>query len=250
MTEETRMRQGESNYTVWIQPALDQSGSITVTFGRAGDFLRIASGAHEETVPIPAGLGSRFLHEMAALEPLTIPQPPSKLMIDGIALLCRVRKEGGSNTFQLQSPRPAKEPRQCGFFVALYQLASDVVREPASVHFLEQFWYFGDSRLPVKVFDESPRRIRLFDGLSSDELGELQEFFESIPREEPVLMDLSGFRGMGTVLYPLFVGFQERPGRTVWWVNEYTSWQLSEAGLPPASLFRHWEKALVALRAP
>jgi hypothetical protein len=40
--------------------------------------------------------------------------------------------------------------------------------------------------------------------LSSTHGKKLEALFASVPLERPVLMDLTNFEGMGTLLYPLF----------------------------------------------
>jgi hypothetical protein len=60
-------------------------------------------------------------------------------------------------------------------------------------------------------------------------------------------MDLSGFEGMGTLLYPLFARFHTRPGRTAWLVNAPAARQLLEAGIPRSHLHETLEAARAAL---
>ena len=110
----------------------------------------------------------------------------------------------------------------------------------------EMFGYIHDG-LPVKRFDEVPRRIRLFGGLTSTNAKELEALFASVSPDEPLLMDLSGFEGMGTLLYPLFTRFHTRPGRTAWWVNRSAARQLLGADIPRSHLHDTLEAARAAL---
>ncbi|WP_164010090.1 hypothetical protein [Pyxidicoccus trucidator] len=237
-------------YGVHFSPSFDEKGLIAATFSEAGDTVTIASERNattSETVAIPSERGLRFLDELAALDPLGIPDA-LELGADGITLECLIRQEGGVRRFNAWSPDAQHSPRQHGFVLALYRLAADLAREPALVEFLEQLHgYLGTGGLPVKVFEETPRRIRFFGGLSSPDAEALEAFFASLPPEEPLLMDLSGFEGMGTLLHPLFARFHARPGRTAWWVNRSAARHLTAAGVPGTCLHPDLESALAAL---
>lgn len=238
---------GMPHYSVQLEPAFHEPGHILVTLGPDGDSVSIVSTKSSETVPLSTEQGLWFLDEMAALDPLGIPDA-REAGIDGITLRGHSQQDTGSRTFTAWSPDAHSFPRQRGFALALYRLATGVAREPATVAWLEQLFRYLEDGLPVKVFDGPPLRIRLFGSLSTRNTKELESLFASIPPEEPVLMDLSGLEVMGSLLYPLFARFHARPGRTVWWVNVPASIYLQASGVPPARLYRDREAALAALR--
>jgi hypothetical protein len=97
------------------------------------------------------------------------------------------------------------------------------------------------------VFEGTPRRIRLFGGLSSSHEQALQSLFASVGSGEPVLMDLSNLEGMGTLLHPLFARFHARTGRTAWWVSAPAARHLEEAGIPRDCLYEDLELARAVL---
>ncbi|MDY7232474.1 hypothetical protein [Hyalangium rubrum] len=238
---------GMTGYCVRLSPSFDDKGHILATFGPAGSAVSIACGpSTAETVDVPNARGLQFLEEVTALDPLGIPDV-SSLGLDGISLECLVQEARGNHRFFAWSPSPDSSPRQHGFVMALFRLAMDVAQVPATVEYLEQVFGYVSSELPVKVFEETPRRIRLFGGLSSYHLEALQSLFDSVGPGEPVLMDLSNSEGMGTLLHPLFARFHARMGRTVWWVNAPAARHLGEAGIPRDCLYEEFESARAAL---
>ncbi|HZI14766.1 MAG TPA: hypothetical protein VE153_30640 [Myxococcus sp.] len=237
---------GVTHYCVQFRPSFDEPGYVLVTLGPEGDSVAIVSKTSSETVVLPTERGLRFLEEVAALDPLGIPDLPLGGM-DGISLRCRIQQDTGSRTFSAWSPDARRAPRQHGFVLALYQLASDLAREPATVRFLEPLFGYLQAGLPVKRLDGPPLRIRVFGRLSVSQEEALESLFASIPPEEPVLMDLSGLESMGALLYPSFARFHARPGRTVWWVNAPASLHLDAVGVPPERLYPDLESALAAL---
>ncbi len=238
---------GRTQYSVHFSPAFHEQGYILVTLGPEGDSVSIAGSGFAETAALSTERGLQLLDALSALDPLGIPD--GHLMgMDGITLRCHIQQENGSRTFTAWSPDARSAPRQHGFVRALYRLATEVAREPATVNYLEQLFGYIDNGLPVKVFDGVPRRIRLFGGLSSSDAEALEALFASVATEEPVLMDLSGFEGMGTLLHPLFGRFHARPGRTAWWVNAPAARHLKAVGVPPACLHQDLDSALAALR--
>lgn len=239
---------GTTGYCVRLSPSFHAKGYILATFGPAGGAVSIACGpSTTESAEVPNARGLRFLEEVTALDPLGIPDASSR-GLDGISLECLVQEARGNHQFFAWSPSPDGSPRQHGFVSALFRLAMDVAQEPATVKYLEQVFGYVSEGLPVRVFEETPRRIRLFGSLSSYDAKALQALFDSVGPGEPVLMDLSNLEGMGTLLHPLFARFHARTGRTVWWVNAPAVRHLQEAGIPRDCLYEELEWARAALK--
>ncbi|OJT18091.1 hypothetical protein BO221_42120 [Archangium sp. Cb G35] len=238
-----------ARYWISFLPSFHEGGCILVTLGPGESLVSVASRAHHETVPVPDERGLRFLEELAAIDPLGVPGG-NQIGLDGISLSCLVEERQGRREFSTWSPDPKHYPREHGFVWAVYQLAADAAREPATCRFLEEMFGYlnnNDERLPVKHFDEVPRRIRLFGSLSSMKAKALEALFASVSPDEPLLMDLSSFEGMGTSQYPLFARFHTRPGRTAWWVNKSATRHLLGAGIPRSHLHDTLDAARAAL---
>ncbi|NBD13849.1 MULTISPECIES: hypothetical protein [Corallococcus] len=105
---------------------------------------------------------------------------------------------------------------------------------------------YVSAELTAKVFEETPRRIRLFGSLSTLHAKDLESLFATVGPDAPLLMDLSNLEGMGTFLHPLFARFHARTGCTAWWVSGPAEKHLMDAGIPRGALFQDLESARAA----
>jgi hypothetical protein len=67
--------------------------------------------------------------------------------------------------------------------------------------------------------------------------------------EQPIVMDLSNFEGMGAGLYPVFRAFDARPGWTIWCVSSAAREQLKAIGIEDERLVDNLEAARSLLDA-
>ncbi|QSQ23922.1 hypothetical protein JY651_02755 [Pyxidicoccus parkwayensis] len=239
---------GTVGYCVRFAPAFLEQGHILATFGPAGGAVSIARETEvPETFEVPSERARRFLEEVAALDPLGIPDGATTVIVDGLLLECLVQEDRGNHRFFACSPRPDNDPRQYGFVAALTRLAMGAARESRTGTYLERVFGRLGRRLPVKVFEETPRRIRLFGLLTSSDAAALEALFASVAPEEAVVMDLSNLDAMGTALHPLFARFHARPGRTAWWGGRTAARHLVAAGIPRDCLHGDMESARAAL---
>ncbi|MCY1071811.1 hypothetical protein OV090_44110 [Nannocystis sp. RBIL2] len=132
------------------------------------------------------------------------------------------------------------------YFATLHRLATEVLDDPARTA-LEQLHGYLDLGPPLRDRGGSPRRLQIFSRLSSSEERVLGDFFFSAGDDEPVVVDMRNFEGMGTMLYPLFRWFSERPGPTLWVASKFARRQLREAGIPDAQLHHELADALLHL---
>lgn len=58
---------------------------------------------------------------------------------------------------------------------------------------------------------------------------------------------MRNFEGMGTMLYPWFRWFSERPGPTMWIASNFARRQLREAKIPDSQLHHELAEALLHL---
>jgi hypothetical protein len=140
-------------YGARFSPSFHEKGLIAATFGESGGTVTITSehsATTRETVAIPTGRGLRFLDEIAALDPLGIPDA-WELGLDGMTAECLIRQKGGVRKFHAWSPDSQRFPRQHGFLLALHRLALDLSREPALIGFLEDLHEYLQIGLSVSV---------------------------------------------------------------------------------------------------
>ncbi len=120
---------------VRFRPAFHPETELFIGLGPDEDFLRITTHGHEEVAPISLERGVAFLDELAAVDPLAIPNGHQG-GIDGIQVDCHLQQANGDWAFSAWSPSPRHHPRQHAFITAVCRLAADVARQPASTHLL------------------------------------------------------------------------------------------------------------------
>lgn len=146
--------------------------------------------------------------------------------------------------------KPSRQrPKQFEFFYALYRLADRMLVQPQTTKQLERLHGYLSPGIPIKFFTSKPRTIRIFGSLSSDEKEELESDFDALADNQPLLIDMSNFDGMGTLLYPIFLQFSKRPGRTAWVASAVARKQLSEIGMTERCVFETVEDASAWLSA-
>lgn len=72
--------------------------------------------------------------------------------------------------------------------------------------------------------------------------------FSTIPRNEPLVVDMSNFDGMGTLLYPIFAEFAGSHDRLAWVASPNAERQLAEIGVNGQTIFPSVEKAAAFVR--
>jgi hypothetical protein len=139
------------------------------------------------------------------------------------------------------------DSRHRTFLLPVYRLAADLLRDARSVRILEHLHGYLDLGLPVKMFAGPPPTIRIYGSLSSSDGPALRVAFIRLPDDGPLLVDMSNFHGMGTLLYPVFKHILHRRGSTAWWAVGHAKDQLEEIGVPPAVIFEDSEIATAAV---
>ncbi|WP_434419875.1 hypothetical protein [Nannocystis pusilla] len=187
---------------------------------------------------------ARLRHDLArALPGLSVPD--NRRGCDGIGLHVAVTvADAPPQRFHAWSP-DADLPAHA-YFATLHRLATEVLDDLARTT-IEQLHGYLDLGPPLRDRGGSPRRLQIFSRLSSSEEQALAEFFSGAGDDEPVVVDMRNFEGMGTMLYPLFRWFSERPGPTMWIASNFARRQLREAGVPDAQLHHELADALLHL---
>ncbi|KST65135.1 hypothetical protein [Mastigocoleus testarum] len=85
--------------------------------------------------------------------------------------------------------------------------------------YYEQLYSYFDFGIPVRIIEGNPKRLRIYCGLSSDMEEELSKIIRDIKPEEDLIVDMTNFDFMGTMLCPVFRPLIERPGSTRWIVS-------------------------------
>lgn len=166
--------------------------------------------------------------------------------LDGMSVSVTYRESDSTHSFKTWSPKPTSREGQCIGLV--YEFAFDNLSNPESIIVLEQLHTYLHRGLPARVISGDPICIRLFGLMSISDSDELRNLFDSYQNELPLLVDMSNFDGMGTMLVPLFQNFDKRPGKIAWYAPNNTAEYLRSADISTEVLFNDKETALEWLR--
>ncbi|WP_224365466.1 hypothetical protein [Hyalangium versicolor] len=133
-----------TRYAVRFVPTFHPAAEIEVCFGPEGEYVRVRTHGHGERIALSTEQGVRFLDEMAALAPESIPDG-KEMGFDGCTFTCTVQyPEGRKHVFSAWSPSREQSPQQHAFISLIYRAAEDAARRPEIVRVLKQlFGYFN-----------------------------------------------------------------------------------------------------------
>jgi hypothetical protein len=201
----------------------------------------------EETQQARPLLITDFLSQVDELQPESI-SDLELVMMDGMRVQGEYSNVSGQhNTFQATL---IVDSEQHQFSRAVFQLATEVLKEEKSIRILEGIHGYLGLGLPAKNLGGNPYCVRIFGILNSSDQENLQQFLDELPESTPLLVDMSNFDRMGTLLYPIFQQFMRRrqAAPTTWWTpsNEARR-NLQALGVPSSSIFETREAALAGL---
>jgi hypothetical protein len=152
--------------------------------------------------------------------------------LDGIGVHNMYLQDNRKNQFYFSSPiKGSKEHQIVEAIIGLSQLNLKDTKSKEYLESLEQYFDFG---LPCKKISDNPYEVRIYGSLSSDEEQELTNFIQAIPSDQPVVIDMTNFEGMGTMFYPLFKSLIKRNKQIIWAKKHAT--QLIEIGVDTAQI--------------
>ena len=182
-----------------------------------------------------------FWDSIEGLSPQTI-RDEKTIGVDGMLTYARWRRGEVTSSFEAWSPSP--DSQQGKFIRRIYDLGWQLVRERVSIERLEQLHGYLRLGLPVRLIEGKVRCLRLFGGLSSSDEDDLRSCFAWLPSGEPLVMDMTNFDGMGTLLYPAFVEFASGRRVLAWAVSGAARRHIASMGLGQSQFFERVEDAM------
>jgi anti-anti-sigma regulatory factor len=85
--------------------------------------------------------------------------------------------------------------------------------------------------------------LRIFGSLSSSKEMALRSLLSTLPKDEPLIVDMTNFDGMGTLLYPAFVEFASSRRFLSWAVSPSARRHVESMGLANLRIFDTTEDA-------
>lgn len=197
-----------------------------------------------ETQTAAAEFTSLFLAQMNQLRPAHLLNEKN-IMLDGLSARIELQDPTGTQ-HQFSVDYSTKKTEQAQFILALYTLATKVLKEEPSLRILENLYGYLGLGLPAKKIEGPLCCARIFGRLSSSQDTELTNFLNDLPLGLPLLMDLSNFDGMGSLLHPVFQEFLNKRAhhRTAWLASRGAHPHLEAIGVPATAIFTDWNTAI------
>ena len=155
-----------------------------------------------------------------------------RIILDGIRVDCEFNNDLISEDFNFHSPDSSMRS---------YELANQIIdlcfqkfessKALEAIELVERYFEFHS---PWKIVSTDPFTCRFYGRLSIHDQEELNQFIESIENQDRILIDLSNFEGMGTILYDSFRKLNSNIPNINWLVQEENDWviqQLLEIGI-------------------
>lgn len=189
------------------------------------------AGINEEAIALSIMLpDSEELQTIEALGATVVQQAlhDPRFILDGVSLTCTVTRNDISCEHKYHCPEPGDSEY---FLIAqLANLAQKHFHHPVFVNYMELLeGYFFNNPCPVKLFDETPFRIRIYGSLSSDEKEALEKIILEHATKDELIIDMSNLQGMGTALYECFMPLR-RVSKLSFLANKAAAYQLKEMG--------------------
>lgn len=198
----------------------------------------------QELAIVPPPSAERFWAALSMLAPLDL-APEPQLGLDGMTIAATYQQADAQKRFEIWSPHP-RTPE--GEFVGLiYRLAWEALTSDASIRRLEQLHSYLDLGLPARLIDGPVRQLRIFGRLTSSDDHALYQLLNEASGDDPLLVDMTNFEGMGTILYPIFARFAAKRKNIAWAASPYARKQLGQIGVNDWEVFDTIDEALLYL---
>ena len=133
---------------------------------------------------------------------------------DGITVNGELKNNNKIKTFEFWSPD--KETENHDLIELLFSLMFTHFSKLETRTYLEQLEQYFDFGLGLKKLDDNPLTYKLYGSISANETGELYDFFDSLPSDEIILIEMSNFSGMGTMFDEDFLDLSESHSKLTW----------------------------------
>ena len=161
---------------------------------------------------------------------------------DGMSVRATFQKGDSTHSFQAWSPDLASGPGK--FVHLLYCLAWELLADQTSIERLEQLHGYMNLGLPARFIPGKLRTLRLFGSLTSNDREALRKVFVSVSDGLPLVIDMTNFVSMGTLLYPIFVEFAKKQTHLAWACAEHAKRHLKDMRLDESRIFGSVEDAI------
>jgi hypothetical protein len=165
-------------------------------------------------------------------EPPGDPRPP--LFTDGIVIAGKyTRPDVPPFVFRSWSPSERYHQRDLAIIQALFRLLDPIQTSQGLMEYLEDVggYFKGLRAMPVKIIGGYPYRIRFYGGLGKECAPQLKELLQNLPKDRPLLIDMSYLHDINESLYPYFRDLIKKNKEIEWIATGRAKFQLWEMGV-------------------
>jgi len=155
-----------------------------------------------------------ILHKSVLQNGDTITEREICVETDGITVAGEIQFAGQIKPFQFWSPR--KNDKNHELVALLFSLMNNSLTDTVIVNYQERLEQYFDFGLGLKKISDKPLQYKLYGGISEDKSEQLLNFFEKLPKNKPVYIDMSNFEGMGTMFDDDFLEVTEKHKHLFW----------------------------------
>ena len=197
----------------------------------------------QEVASVPPDVAEEFWKRIRDLNPPAI-KVEEVLACDGMTVRANYLHGDAVASFEFWCPNSASQAGQ--FINLIYDLAWLVLKERTSIERLEHLHGYLRLDLPARLLAGEITTLRLFGcvAVGGNTETELTDLLGSIPDSTPLVIDMTNFEGMGTLLFPIFVRFAARQPIVAWAVNSRARQQIEDMGLASPQVFESADAAM------
>jgi hypothetical protein len=165
---------------------------------------------------------------------------------DGITVQVISELLSGNDTLRFWSPRRNAQSEYYLLLDPIFNIMRAYLEDQSEINYIEHLEQYFDFDFPIKRVSNNPLKYRIYGALSVDDetTKKLDDFIDSVPVDEPVIIDMSNFQSMGTLFYPNFKRLLKRNHNIKWLANEGTYEQLIDIGVKGAAIEKVKSKRL------
>jgi hypothetical protein len=234
------MAPGDYSLSLDFQPSFNQRSEWLIQWvgGRTELLVRAWPFYHERSLEITAVLSEEvgeavFRVATEVLRNLSLWE--RGVGLDGITVSGAFESlEISVPAFEFWSPRPKEIPHS--LVSAVFEAVSNLYPGSRWPIFLGKLAVYFDWGPAARLVLGAPHRLRISARLSSTEEGELREIFSRVPASGELVVDMSSFEGMGTLLLPLFQTLTRREGATRWLGSSASERYLQALDIPDGNV--------------
>ena len=224
-----RLGSQETLSVAWSGPAMGSHGREVQTHHHVGALAPDAAARLEKTL---SGIDAPAL------------QSSNSMGMDGVVLAGDVCSGWRPNrSFSAWSPRNNGLQK---YFQAIAEVALQTIDDSEATIVVERILSDVGNGVGVRDMGGQPRVFRIYGSFSIDEAGRIQQFLNGLPRNEPVILDMSNYGGAADAIEQEFVVFDKTRSQALWVIP--TPVILARLGVSPGHIVPTIEAARARLR--